>query len=63
MGSLLVEVIFGERVTGSFFTSFSSFWETISKAVLSLGLLSCLVVGRLTKGFSRVWIGLLGFLG
>ena len=54
-------MIFGERVTGSFFTSFSSFWETISKAVLSLGLLSCLVVGRLTKGFSRVWIGLLGF--
>ena len=62
LGSLLVEVVFGEGVTGSFFTSSLSFWKTISKAVLSLGLrLACLVVGSLTRGFSMVWIGLLGF--
>ena len=61
LGFLLVEVVSGEGVTSSFFTSSSSFWETISKVVLSLGLrLACLVVGSLTKGFSRVWIGLLG---
>ena len=62
--SLLVEVISSEGVTGSFFTCSSSLWETISKAVLSLGLrLACLVVGSLTNDFSRVWIGMLGFPG
>ena len=62
--SLLIEVVFGEGVTGSFFTNSSSFWVTISKAVCSLGLgLACLVVGSLTKDFSRVWIGLLRFPG
>ena len=61
LGFLLVEVVSSEGVTSSFFTSSSSFWETISKVVLYLGLrLTCLVVGSLTKGFSRVWIGLLG---
>ena len=49
--SLLVEVVFGEGVTGFFFTSSLSFWATISKAVLSLGLrLAYLVVGSLSKG-------------
>ena len=63
-GSLLVEVVSGEGVTSSFFTSLSSFWAIISKVVLSLGLrLACLVVRSLTNGFSRVGIGLLGFPG
>ena len=62
--SLVDEVIFGEGVNGSFFTSSSIFCKQISKAVWSLDLrLACLVVGSLTKGFSRAGLGLLGFLG
>ena len=60
--SLLVEVVSSEGVTGSFFISSSIFCMTISMAVWSLDLrLACLVVGSLTKGFSRVGVGLLGF--
>ena len=59
--SLLDEVMFGEEVTGSFFTSSSIFCKQTSKAVWSLDVrLACLVVGSLTKGFSRVGTGLLG---
>ena len=62
--SLLDEVVSSEVVTGSFFTSSSIFCKQISKAVWSLDLrLACLVVGSLTKGFSRVGLGLLGFPG
>ena len=62
--SLLDEVVSGEGVTGSFFTSSSIFCKQISKAVWSLDLiLACLVVGSLTKGFSRAGLGLLGFPG
>ena len=64
MTSLLDEVVSSEGVTGSFLTSSCSFLVTISKAVLSLDLrLVCLVVGSLTKGFLRVWTGLLEFPG
>ena len=60
--SLLDVVVFGEGVNGSFFTSSSIFCKQISKAVWSLDLrLACLVVGSLTKGFSRAGLGLLGF--
>ena len=62
--SLLDEVVSGEGVSGSFFTSSSSFCAIISKAILSLDLrLACLVVGSLTKGFSMIWTGLLEFPG
>ena len=62
--SLLDEVVSGEGVTGSFFTSSSIFCKQISKTVWSLDLrLACLVVGSLTKGFSRAGLGLLGFPG
>ena len=55
-------LILVEGVTGSFLTSSSSFWVTISKAVLSLDLrLVCWVTGSLTRGFSRARIGLEGF--
>ena len=62
--TLSLGLLLGEEVTGSFFTSSSSFWVTISKAVLSLDLrLVCLVVGSLTRGFSRVGLGLTWFPG
>ena len=55
--------LLGEGVTGSYFTSSLILWVTIFKAILSLDLrLVCLVVGSLTKGFSREGIGLLRFL-
>ena len=62
--SLLDEVVSGEGVTGSFFTSSSIFCKQISKAIWSLNLrLACLVLGSLTKGFSRAGLRLLGFPG
>ena len=62
--SLQDEVVSCEGVTGSFFTSSSIFCKQIYKAVWSLDLrLACLVVGSLTKGFSRAGLGLLGFPG
>ena len=55
LGSLLVE-----EVVGSFLTSSSNFWLTISSAVLFLDLrLVCRVIGNLTKGFSKDWMGCL----
>ena len=57
LGSLLVE-----EVVGSFSTSFSNFWLTISSAVLSLDLrLVCQVTGNLTKGFFKDGMGLTRF--
>ena len=51
-----------EEVTGSFLTSFSNFWLTISNAVLSLDLrLVCRVNDSLTKGFSKDGISLTRF--
>ena len=46
--------LFGKGAAG-FFASSSSFWTTMSKALLSLEWLGlvCLVVGNLTRGFSR----------
>ena len=62
--TLSVGLLLGEEVTSSFFTSFSSFWVTTSKVVLSLDLrLVCLVVGSLIRGFFRVGLGLAWFLG
>ena len=62
--TLSLGTLLGEGVTGSFFTSSSSFWVTTSKAVLSLDLmLVYLVVGSLTTGFCRAWTSLLGFPG
>ena len=62
--SLLDEVVSSEVVTGSFFTSSSIFCKHISKAVWSLDLrLACLVVGSLTKGFSKAGVGSLGLPG
>ena len=62
--SLLNEMVSGEGVTGSFFTSFSIFCKQISKVIWSLDLrLACLVVGSLSKGFSRAGLGLLGYPG
>ena len=57
-------LMLGEGVTSSFFTNSSSSWVTISKVVLSLDLrLVCLVTGSLTRGFSKVRIGLTWFPG
>ena len=59
--SLLDVVVSGEGVTSSFFTSSSIFCKQTSKAVWYLDLrLACLVVGSLTKGFSRAGVGSLG---
>ena len=58
--SLLDEVVSGEGVTRSFFTSSSIFCKKISKAVWSLDLrLACLVVGSLIKGLNLGPIGTL----
>ena len=57
VGFLLVK-----EVVGSFFTSSSNFWLTISKAILSLDLrLVCQVTDSLTKGFSKDGMGLTRF--
>ena len=57
LGSLLVE-----EVIGSFFTNSSNFWLTIYNFVLYLDLrLICRVTHSLTKGFSRIGIGLTRF--
>ena len=57
--TLSLGLLLDEKVTGSFFTSSSSFWVTTSKVVLSLDLrLVCLVMGSLSRGFSRVGLGL-----
>ena len=58
LGSLLVK-----EVTGSFLTSASNFWLTISNVVLSLDLKQvCCVTGNLTKGYSKDGIGSTRFI-
>ena len=60
--TLSLGLLLDEEVTDSFFTSSSSFWVTTSKAVLSLDLrLVCLVMGSLSRGFSRDRLGLAWF--
>ena len=53
-----LESLLVKEVIGSFLTSFSNFWLTISNVVLSLDLrLVCRVIGSLTKSFSKEGIG------